>query len=225
MLPILTPPKIDLGELIHVQKKVAKMVIKKDCFGKLETVAGCDVSFSKGDLACAACVVLDYQDLTTIKQRTRQVKLKFPYLPTFLAFRELEALLKVLRGIEADVYMVGAHGIAHPRRAGLASHLGVLLERPTLGVAKSRLCGGADEPGEKRGDFSLLKDEGETIGAAVRTKEGSRPVYVSIGHMISLLAAIKITLKTAMVHRLPEPLRLAHTLATLAIQDKLRPSR
>lgn len=220
MLPILTPPKIDLDELIRTQKKVAEMVIKKDGFSKLETIAGCDVSFTRGDQACAACVVLDYHNLTIVKQRTRQVKLRFPYLPTFLAFRELEAMLKVLQGIEADVYMVGAHGIAHPRRAGLASHLGVLLDRPTLGVAKSRLCGEAEEPGEKRGDFSPLKEKGETIGAVVRTRDGGRPVYVSIGHRISLPTAIRITLETTRDHRLPEPLRLAHEIATKSMKDK-----
>ncbi|MBC7218567.1 MAG: endonuclease V [Hadesarchaea archaeon] len=224
MLPILTPPKIDLERLSQVQKKVAKMVIKKNGFSKLNTIAGCDVSFSRDDLACAACVVLDYPDLTILKQKTRLVKLKFPYLPTFLAFRELEAMLKVLHGIEADVYMVGAQGIAHPRRAGLASHLGVLLNRPTLGVAKSRLCGEAEEPGKKQGNFSLLKENGQTVGAAVRTREGSKPVYVSIGHMISLPTAIRITLETAKGHRLPEPLRLAHIIATQAMRDKLRQS-
>lgn len=221
MLPLLTPPKVDLEELIRIQKKIAEMVIKRDSFSKLDTIAGCDVSFTRGEWACAACVVLDYHDLNIVKQRTRQVRLKFPYLPTFLAFRELEAMLKVLHGIETDVYMVGAHGIAHPRRAGLASHLGVLLDRPTLGVAKSKLCGEAEEPGEKKGNFSPLKDNGETIGAVVRTREGGRPVYVSVGHKISLSSAIRITLETTRDHRLPEPLRLAHTIATKSMQDRL----
>jgi len=125
MLPILTPPKFDLNELAKIQEQIAQKVSQRDSFRKLKSIAGCDISFAEGDLAYAACAVLNYNDLGLIKKRTVKVKLNFPYIPTFLAFRELEGMLKVLNGLEADVYMVGAQGIAHPRRAGLASHLGV----------------------------------------------------------------------------------------------------
>jgi len=221
MLPLLTPPKLDLKELSKIQEQVAQKVIQSDGFDRLDTIAGCDVSFARGDRAFAAAVVLNYRDLEAIKERVLRVKLKFPYLPTFLAFRELEALLRVLKGIDADVYMVGAQGIAHPRRAGLASHLGVVLDRPTLGVAKSRLCGEAEGPVKGRGSFSLLRDKGEIVGAVVRTRETGRPVYVSVGHRLSLSTAIRITLETTRGHRLPEPLRLAHDLATKAMRDEL----
>jgi len=221
MLPLLSPPKLDLRELAKIQERVAKEVVQRNGFGKLGTIAGCDVSFATGNRAYAAGVVLRYRSLEVVDKKVSKVKLKFPYLPTFLAFRELEAMLKVLNEVEADVYMVGAQGIAHPRRAGLASHLGVLLDRPTLGVAKSKLCGEAKEPAKKRGAFSHLKDGRETIGAAVRTREGSKPVYVSVGHKLSLKTAIRITLETTREHRLPEPLRLAHSLATDAMRDKL----
>lgn len=221
MLPILTPPKLDLGEMARIQERVAKSVVQKDCFRKLESVAGCDISFAKKDTAYAACAVLSYGDLGLLKKRTVRVKVKLPYIPTFLAFRELGEMLMALRGIEADVFMVGAHGVAHPRRAGLASHLGVALDRPTLGVAKSKLLGDSKEPGRARGSYSLVTDGGETIGAAVRTRAGGRPVYVSVGHKLSLKTAIRIALDMTRDHLLPEPLAVAHGLATKAMREKI----
>jgi deoxyribonuclease V len=220
MLPILRPPKLDLEELARIQRRVAVRVIEEDRLRKLETIAGCDISFAMGDLACAACTLLDYRSLEVLKQKVAVVKLKFPYIPTFLAFRELEGMLKVVRGIDADVYMVGAQGRAHPRRAGLACHLGVVLDKPTLGVAKSRLCGVAEEPPRRRGAYTLLKDGGETIGAVLRTLPSSKPVYVSVGHKLSLGRAIEIVLSTTRDHRLPEPLRFAHQLATREMRSK-----
>jgi deoxyribonuclease V len=194
------------------------MVKKRDDFKKLERVAGCDISFAKDDIACAACAVLDYQSLEVLDERVKKLKLKFPYIPTFLAFRELEGMLKVTTGVDADVFMVGAQGLAHPRRAGLACHLGVVLDSPSLGVAKSRLIGRAEVPGSRKGCWVPLKDEREVVGAVVRTQLNSKPVYVSIGHRISLKTAIKITLETTRNYRLPEPLRKAHELATKAMR-------
>jgi len=221
MLPILRPSKLDLSELAKIQENVARLVVQRDEFSKLETIAGCDISFSEGDTAYAACIILNYSDLRLLDKRAIRIKLRFPYIPTFLAFRELEGMLKAVKGLKADVYMIGAHGIAHPRRAGLASHLGVLLNRPTLGVAKSRLCGEAREPAKNRGAFTLLKDGRETIGAVLRTQTNGRPVYVSVGHKLSLKTAIRIALKTTGEYRLPEPIRLAHKFATDAMYDKL----
>ncbi len=217
MLPILRPPKLDLEELARVQERIAKRVDKRDGFRKLDTIAGCDISFAQENFACAACAVLDYKTLEVLEQNVVKVKLKFPYIPTFLAFRELEGMLKVVEGMSADVYMVGAQGLAHPRRAGLACHLGVVINKPALGVAKSRLCGEAKVPPGKRGAHSPLKDGKDIIGAVLRTKPDAKPVYVSVGHKISLQTAIKITLKTTRNNRLPEPLRAAHELATQAM--------
>jgi len=219
MLPILRPPKFDLGELALIQNQIAKKVSQRDGFRKLETIAGCDISFARDDLAWAACVLLDYRSLETLDNRTIRVKLSFPYIPTFLAFRELEGMLKAVGNIKADVYMVGAHGLAHPRRAGLACHLGVVLNKPTLGVAKSRLCGEAQMPPNRKGAHTLLKDGKEIIGAVLRTQLDVKPVYVSIGHKLSLKTVMKITLDTSREHRLPEPLRIAHELATKAMQS------
>lgn len=220
MLPILKPPKLDLDELARLQERIAKRVIAEDRIRRLETVAGCDISFAREDLAYAACAVLDYKSLEVLKQRTIAVKLRFTYIPTFLAFRELRGMLKAVRGLNADVYMVGAQGLAHPRRAGLACHLGVTLNKPTLGVAKGRLCGSAEEPKRERGAYSLLLDDGEVIGAVLRTQPSSRPVYVSIGHKLSLKTSVRIVLETTRGRRLPEPLRTAHELATLAMKSR-----
>ncbi len=217
MLPLLRPKNIDLGELALIQENIAHRVVQKNGFRKIETIAGCDISFAKGDRARAACVILDYKDLQLLDQKVVNIKLKFPYIPTFLAFRELEGMLKAVKGMEADVYMIGAQGIAHPRRAGLASHFGVSVNRPALGIAKTRLCGETKDPVRKRGAYSLLRDGGETIGATLRTQPDTRPIYVSIGHNISLKTAIRVTLETTRKHRLSEPLILAHALATKSI--------
>jgi deoxyribonuclease V len=162
--------------------------------------------------------VLDYKSLEMLDHRTVRVKLRFPYIPTFLAFRELEGMLKAVKGVNADVFMVGAQGLAHPRRAGLACHLGVVINKPTLGVAKSKLCGEASMPPNQKGAYTLLKDGGEIIGAVVRTQQNAKPVYISIGHKLFLKTAIKIILDTTRNHRLPEPLRTAHELATGAMR-------
>ncbi|KXB00266.1 hypothetical protein AKJ47_00435 [candidate division MSBL1 archaeon SCGC-AAA261G05] len=219
MLEILKPPTTNLDELSKIQRKIAKQVIKEDKTGDINTIAGCDISFSKGNQACAASVLLQYPDLKELDHWTEEVEVDFPYIPTYLAFRELEPMLKVLDDVEADVYMIGAQGLAHPRRAGLASHLGAIIDKPTLGVAKNILCGEAKEPEPEKGSYTLLKDKGETIGAAVRTRANVKPVYVSIGHKVSLEKAIEIALKTAPKYKLPEPIRAAHNLATKAMKE------
>jgi deoxyribonuclease V len=219
MLPILKPRNPNLNELARLQESIAKRVIAEDRIRRLKTIAGCDISFTVGDRAYAACVVLDYKSLQVLKQKVVCVKLRFPYIPTFLAFRELEGMLRAVSGMDADVYLVGAHGLAHPRRAGLACHFGVALNKPTLGVAKKRLFGSAVEPNPERGAYSLLKDDGEVIGAVLRTRDSGRPVYVSIGHKLSLNTAIRITLETTRGRRMPEPLLIAHEIATRAIKS------
>ncbi|MEW6222056.1 MAG: endonuclease V [Candidatus Hadarchaeota archaeon] len=219
MLPILHTPKIDLEALIKIQEKIAGQVKRRDGFTELRRIAGCDISFARKNTAYAACVVLDYRTLEILDKKVVNVKLVFPYIPTFLAFREVDGMLKAVKEMEAEVYMVGAHGLAHPRRAGLACHLGVILDKPTLGAAKSILVGKAAVPANRRGAHTSLKDKGEVIGAAVRSKAGSKPVYVSIGNKLSLKTAVKITLETTREHRLPEPIQIAHQLATKAMKS------
>ncbi|KXB06916.1 hypothetical protein AKJ51_02560 [candidate division MSBL1 archaeon SCGC-AAA382A20] len=214
MLDILDPNQTDLDELSKIQKKIAKKVIKKDEIETPKSVAGCDISFSEENQAYAACVSFTYPDLEKIKEKSIEVEVDFPYIPTFLAFRELQPMLKVVKKIDTDVYMIDSQGLAHPRRAGLASHLGVIIKKPTIGVAKNRLCGEGYKPSPEKGAYTYLKDNEEVIGAIVRTRTDVKPVYVSIGHKISLEKAIKITLNTAPKYKIPEPIRAAHKLAT-----------
>ncbi|MEM2878364.1 MAG: endonuclease V [Candidatus Hadarchaeales archaeon] len=215
MVDILHPSMLDLEALMDVQRKVAGRVIRRDDFEKLERVCGCDVSAERDGSAWAACVVVDRRSLSVLESRVARVKLRFPYIPTFLAFRELEAMLGVAGKVEADVYIVGAHGVAHPRRAGLASHLGVALDKPSFGVAKSLVCGECGEPPNRRGAYLHVRDGGEIIGAALRTVRGAKPVYVSVGHRVSLRTSIRLTVQTSK-YRIPEPLRMAHNLAKKA---------
>lgn len=213
MLDILEAPTTDLDKLSEIQNQVAEKVVREDMVGEPDTVAGCDLSFSEEDEACAACVIFEYPELEKKKSNVVKVNVDFPYIPTFLAFRELEPMLKVIKEMESDLYMIDSQGLAHPRRAGLASHLGVVADRPTMGVAKNRLCGEGEEPGVEKGSYSYLEDDEETIGAIVRTRTDINPVYVSIGHKISLEKSIEIALKTSK-YKVPEPIRAAHRLAT-----------
>lgn len=217
MLDILKPPSTNLEDLSKIQEEVAKRVIKEDQVCEIRTIAGCDISFSKNDHAYAASVLLDYIDLKELDHEIKKVKIEFPYIPTYLAFRELEPMLRVLKDMEADVYIIEGHGIAHPRRAGLASHIGTIIDKPTIGVAKNILCGEAEEPLMEKGSHTLIKDNGDVIGAAVRTRSNVNPVYVSIGHKVSLERAIDVTLKTSPRYKLPRPIRAAHRLATSAM--------
>jgi deoxyribonuclease V len=219
-IDFLLPKLPNLEEMKRIQERVAKLVVRRDEIGELKTVAGCDVSFARGNQAFASCVVLDYKTLKPLRSKVVEVKVRFPYIPSFLAFRELEPMLEALAGMDASLLMVGAHGFSHPRRAGLASHLGVILDKPTVGVAKSLLCGEAKQPAEKKGSVEWVVDGGEIIGAAVRVVEGKRPVYVSVGHKVSLETAIRIVLETTINGPLPEPIVHAHKLATKAAREK-----
>lgn len=180
---------------------------------RVETVAGADVSFS-GTRAYAAAVLLDYHDMHLLEVSFADMDVDYPYIPGLLTFREGPVILRALEGIDdADVLLFDGQGIAHPRRFGEASHLGLLLDRPSIGCAKSRLCGEFREPDGKRGSFSPLVDRGEVVGAALRTRTNVRPVFVSPGHMSDLSSAIEIALSCARGYRVPEPLRLAHILS------------
>jgi deoxyribonuclease V len=186
----------------------------------LHLVAGVDNAYKKGvkeTIAFSAVVALGFPDLNVIETHYARQPVTFPYIPGLLSFREAPAALAACHLLEAnpDIIIFDAHGYAHPRRFGAASHLGVLLDRPSIGCAKSWLVGQYDEPGPAFGDYALLWDEGEMIGAAVRTRVGHSPLFVSIGHQISLETAIRITLACCRNnHFMPEPTRQAHNLAT-----------
>lgn len=220
MLDILDPHTTDLNELSRIQKKVANRVVKEDEVGSPSTIAGCDISFSEDEVAYSACVLFEYPDMERIESKCIEVEVDFPYIPTFLAFRELKPMLKTVKDIESDVYIIDSQGLAHPRRAGLASHLGVIIDKPTIGVAKSKLCGEIEEePSSEKGAYSLLKEDEDVIGAVLRTRDNTNPVFVSIGHKVSLEKAIEITLESAPQYKIPEPIRAAHKLATEKMKE------
>jgi len=175
-------------------------------------VAGVDVSV-KGDVARAAVVIL--RDLEPVEEVAVERRVGFPYVPGLLSFRELPPLLAAWKRVKTvpDVLIVDGQGYAHPRRFGLACHLGVLLDLPAIGCAKSRLIGEHEDPPPGRGAWTPLVDGGEVIGAALRTRHGRNVVYVSIGHRVTLAAAIRVVLACAPRYRLPEPQRLADQLS------------
>jgi deoxyribonuclease V len=166
-------------------------------------------------MASGAIVVLDYPELGVVETKVVQGRLDFAYIPGLLSFRELPLILAGFEslGVTPDLVLVDGQGVAHPRRFGLASHLGLFLDVPTIGCAKSRLCGSHEAPAVEPGSYAEVVDRGETIGVALRTKLGVKPVYVSIGHKVDLETAIRWVSKCCRGYRLPEPTRLAHLAA------------
>jgi deoxyribonuclease V len=182
-------------------------------------VAGADISYSrKSDRFFAAVVVLSVPGLDVVEEITLQGKSPFPYIPGLLSFREGPLLMRAFKRIKErpDLAIFDGHGIAHMRRFGIASHLGLLLDLPSIGCAKSRLVGSHEEPGPEVGDQTPLLHEGRKVGAVLRTRQGVKPVYVSCGHRIGLAAAVRWVLETGAGYRLPEPTRQAHLLSNRA---------
>jgi deoxyribonuclease V len=175
-----------------------------------------DISGEDGyGMARAAVVVLRYPGLEIVERKVITMPVVFPYVPGLLSFREVPLILAACEQLTVtpDLFIADGQGVAHPRRLGLACHLGLFLVVPTIGCAKSILCGRHDEVGEERGDSAPLYDDGEVVGAAVRTRRGVKPVYVSIGHKVDLRTAIDWVLACCYRYRLPEPTRLAHLAA------------
>ena len=179
-------------------------------------VAGADVSYSKGDdRFFAAVVVLKMPELTIFETASASERVTFPYIPGLLSFREGPLLMRAFRRLRSkpDLVLFDGHGIAHMRGCGIASHLGLLLDLPSVGCAKSRLVGEHGEPGPRVGDHTRLRYEHRTVAAVLRTREGVKPIFVSQGHRISLPAAVRWVLRAGGGYRLPEPTRRAHLLA------------
>jgi deoxyribonuclease V len=187
--------------------------------GRLENpayIAGMDISVKRfAPEGTAAVVVLSYPGLEVLESRVQDGPIGFPYVPGLLSFREAPLLLETCAGLRhrPDLIMVDGQGIAHPRRLGLAAHLGLLLDVPAIGCAKSRLCGAHEAPGNEAGSRADLTDGDEVIGAVLRTKTGVKPLYISIGHRIGLEEAVRWVLACCRGYRLPEPTRLAHLAA------------
>lgn len=162
-------------------------------------------------LAHASVAMLRLKDLAVLELHQCYEPVSFPYITGLLAFREIPAILKALSGLDVmpDILMVDGHGIAHPRRLGIAAHLGVLLDRPAFGVAKSRLCGKHEVLGEEKGNMQPLMDKGEQIGMVLRSKRGCNLLFISAGHRVSLETSVELTLRCLTKYRLPEPTRVA----------------
>jgi len=179
-------------------------------------IAGVDISVNKAqEMATGAVIILSYPELRLVEIKIVNGKPGFPYVPGLLSFRESPLILAACEKltITPDLILVDGQGVAHPRRMGLASHLGLFLNTPTIGCAKSRLCGSHKEPDVEPGSYVELIDSGEIIGAALRTKLGVKPVYVSVGHKVDLQTAVHWVLECCRGYRLPEPTRLAHLAA------------
>ena len=198
----------------RLQMKLATHVIRKNRLGAVKTVAGIDVGI-KGDMACAAVVVLNFPGLDITAQSTATRRVTCPYIPGLLSFREGPVILDVLEKLatKPDLIIFDGQGVAHPRRLGIASHIGLLADIPTIGCAKSRLCGQHEEPEFEKGNYVPLVDQSETIGAVVRTRSRIKPMFVSVGHRVDLKTSIKYVLSCCQCYRLPETTRQAHHLA------------
>lgn len=176
-------------------------------------IGGVDVSCTRFDPTLTAGVIVwDRETEELVDAAFVQQEGKFPYIPGLLSFREIPALALALEKLttEPDVLLVDGQGRAHPRRLGIASHLGLLIDQPTIGVGKSRLCGHGEEPADAPGSITPLVDHGEEIGRMVRLRKGAKPVYVSVGNRIDLSSAVDLVLRCSRGYRLPEPTRLAH---------------
>ncbi|MDN5339809.1 MAG: deoxyribonuclease [Euryarchaeota archaeon] len=216
------------AEAIRLQERLREQVRPSGDIGEVSLVAGADASYAKGaDVIHAVVVALSYPDLTVVERVSAAAVTTFPYIPGLLTFREGPALIEAFRRLrtEPDVIFFDGQGIAHPRGLGIASHMGVLLDRPTVGVAKNLLVGTVVEPGTERGSTAPILRDGETIGMAVRTKERAKPVYVSVGHRIDLGAAVDLVLSTARGYRLPEPTRQAHLFANAVRREESQGER
>ena len=216
--------QVSITQALDIQRRLATQVSISGEVGSLRLIAGVDISVNKAQgIATGAVVVLQYPELRVVETEVVNGKLDFPYIPGLLSFRESPLILDACQGLTLtpDLILIDGQGIAHPRRLGLASHLGLFLDTPTVGCAKSLLCGKHEPPGEEPGSHAEIVDGGETVGVALRTKLGVKPIYVSIGHKINLESAIYWVLQCCRGYRLPEPTRLAH----LAAGGNLKPGR
>ena len=203
-------------EAVELQKRLRERVRIVPLGGRrVETVAGADISFNKfSPVVYAGIVVLRLPTLEVVEEVGVVSETRFPYVPGLLSFRETPSVLEAWSKLktEPDAVMFDGQGLAHPRRVGIACHVGLMINRPTLGCAKSVLVGKYEEPPAERGHWTPLVDKGETVGAALRTKTRTQPIYVSPGHLINLDDAISLTLASDGGYRQPEPTRRAHLL-------------
>ncbi|MFH1502273.1 MAG: deoxyribonuclease V [Candidatus Eisenbacteria bacterium] len=210
------PWAVSVQEAFRIQEELRKKLVLEDVTDAPETIAGIDVSFSQArDLLYAAIVVLDARTLEPLETTSASLKPVFPYVPGLLSFREGPAVLEAYSRLSAapGLLMFDGQGIAHPRELGLASHIGVLVDLPSIGCAKSRLIGEFKEPKQKRGAMRTLSINRKKVGVVLRSKDQTKPLFVSPGHRMTVETAARIVLETGRGYRLPEPTRLAHAAA------------
>ena len=210
-------------QAILLQKRLAGQIRVEPLRKTSHLVAGADVAFSVDGRRCLAGVVVwDVKAGQVVEQRLAWRPATFPYVPGLLSFREAPAVLAAVRKLSSrpDVFMFDAQGLAHPRRFGLASHVGLLMDCPSTGCAKSRLCGEHTAPATTAGSTAPLIDHDEQVGVVLRTRDGINPVYVSVGHRVTLDNAIAVVMSCITRYRLPEPTRLAHILVTRHRHDR-----
>ncbi|MGD9047067.1 MAG: deoxyribonuclease V [Anaerolineae bacterium] len=215
-LAVSHPWDLSVSEARALQPRLAEKVVAETTFdpSAVRTVAGVDVGF-RDDVAQAAVVVLGFPDLKPLDYALGTAPVTFPYVPGLLTFREGPSVLDALEKLTVwpDLFVFDGHGLAHPLRIGLAAHMGVILDRASIGCAKSRLTGSHDEPGQAVGDWVPLRDRDEIIGAVVRSRANVKPLYVSVGHRVDLQTSIDLVLRCTGGYRLPETTRYAHRVA------------
>ena len=204
-------------EAIQIQKELRSQLDLTKLPRTIRHVAGADVSFSRiSGRIWAGVVVFSFPQLSRIEEKWIQDKVRFPYIPGLLSFRELPVLLKALKRLKTDPELIlcDGQGIAHPRGLGLASHLGLLVDRATVGCAKSRLVGAFSEVGQQKGSYAPLWYKEQMVGAVLRTRRGVKPLFISPGNRITLDESVKIVLECCSKYRMPEPTRQAHLLVS-----------
>jgi deoxyribonuclease V len=208
-------PAFSIKKARRTQSRLAKQIVFEDDLPKrLHLVAGVDVAYAQ-ERSVGAVAVLDYDSLELVETQTATCKTRFPYVPTLLSFREVPPAVLSIKRLKSrpDVFLVDGHGFAHPFRCGFACHLGLIMNRPTIGVAKSKLFGEVEETRASK-NVAFLKHEDEVIGAEILTEAGRKPIYVSVGHMVSLKTAVEIVRHCTQNSRIPKPILEAHKLAT-----------
>jgi len=214
----------DAKEAIALQMLLRSKVRLANDFPAVHTIAGVDCSYDiQNNLGRAFIVLMQFDSLKPITSTKAELPLTFPYIPGLLSFREIPVILKALDKLQRkpDMLMVDGQGIAHPRRLGIAAHLGVITDIPSIGVAKSRLIGKYQEPGVYKGDASLLYDKDERIGTVLRSKDNTLPLFISPGHRVDQETAVDFTLRCLTKYRLPEPTRIADKLSKIKADDNV----
>lgn len=214
----LHPWKVSIEEAIQIQENLKDRLILKKTFSSLKTIGGADVAYSRDkDFLFGAIVVLSCPEMNPIDSATACGEISFPYIPGLFSFREGPILVKAFQGlrVKPDLMIFEGHGIAHPRELGLASHMGLWFDLPSIGCARTPLLKEFSYPGLVRGSFEWIFLKGSKVGAAVRTRQRVKPIFVSPGHRIDLITSLQVVLTSCQRYRIPEPLRKAHQLSRL----------